>query len=169
MVMRLLCLPQTLPSYACGKTLKFACAFVSPDNSGMFSYKRWKCVIMIVKTCEYTFPMCLKANSLFTVVNWVESSRWTVRVKSLRGRGSCHSTCHRYVRLPVAAAIRPATAKCACHRTCHRYVRLPLYLPPPNAPATGPATAMCACHHQMRLPPDLPQLCEPATRQQARS
>ncbi len=74
-----LCLPQTLPSCACGKTLKFACAFVSPDNSGMFSYKRWQCVIMIVKTCEYTFPMCLKANSLFTVVNWVESSRWKYR------------------------------------------------------------------------------------------
>ncbi len=34
------CLPQTLPSCACGKTLKFACAFVSPDNSGIFSYKR---------------------------------------------------------------------------------------------------------------------------------
>ncbi len=25
--------------------------------------------INIVKTCEYTFPMCLKANSLFMVVN----------------------------------------------------------------------------------------------------
>ncbi len=79
-----------------------------------------------------------------------------VRVKSLRGRGSCHSTCHRYVRLPVAAAPLPATAKCACHRTCHGYVRLPLDLPPPNAPATLPATAKCACHHTchsyVRLP-----------------
>ncbi len=61
-----------------------------------------------------------------------------VREKSLRGRGSCHSTCHRQVRLPVAAA----TAMCACHthqpplcapatRTSHRYVRLP------HAPATN--------------------------------
>ncbi len=59
-------------------------------------------------------------------------------VKSLRGRGSCHSTCHRQVRLPVAAA----TAMCACHthqppvcapatRTSHQYVRLP------HAPATA--------------------------------
>ncbi len=44
-----------------------------------------------------------------------------VRVKSLRGRGSCHSTVHRQVRLPVAAA----TAKCACH----------IYRPQISAPA----------------------------------
>ncbi len=64
--------------------------------------------------------------------------KWGEGVKSLRGRGSCHSTCHRQVRLPVAAA----TAMCACHthqppvcapatRTSHQYVRLP------HAPATA--------------------------------
>ncbi len=69
--------------------------------------------------------------------------------------------------LPLDPPPLCAPARGSCHSTCHRQMRLPLYLPPPNAPATVPATAMCACHstchRQMRLPPYLPQLCAPAT------
>ncbi len=72
----------------------------------------------------------------------------------MRGRGSCscHSTCHRYVRLPHdqpqpnAPATRPATAKCTSHTTSHSQTRQPHDQPQPNAPATRPATAKRASH-----------------------
>ncbi len=91
-----------------------------------------------------TFP--IKSNDVtfisIALLKWIKKGEGA---KSLRGRGSCHLTCHRYVCLPVAAATRPATSKCACHRTCHRYVRLPPDLPPLFAPAMLPVTAECAC------------------------
>ncbi len=62
----------------------------------------------------------------------------------MRGRGSCHSTFHRQVRLPVAAA----TAKCACH----------IYRPQLSAPATFTGHTKCACHIYR------PQLNAPVTR-----
>ncbi len=85
-----------------------------------------------------TFP--IKSNDVtfisIALLKWIKKGEG---VKSLRGRGSCHLTCHRYVRLPVAAATRPATSKCACHRTCHRYVRLPCYPSLLNALASRPS------------------------------
>ncbi|RXN15804.1 extracellular calcium-sensing receptor-like protein [Labeo rohita] len=78
--------------------------------------------------------------------------RWAAATRPVTAKGSCHSTCHRYMRLPLdlpppqAAATPPATAIRACHSTCHRYMHLALDLPPPQAAATPPATAIRTCH-----------------------